>query len=387
MYNRGVGLSLYRRHSASCKVHKLKLSAHVKRAYMACACPIWMYGRTSTALVPRQSTGTSDLKEAEAMRDALLAENRDDAIHGPRLSGCVKRYVDSRADELGEKTAGQYRLILERLTEFCRVRGVHHTHQLTVDVLEDFKTEGLAGLASTSKATAVAKLRRFLKDAYRRDWITQPLAQKVTSHRAVYEQKEPFTEEEIEAILGEAEKLSGGTHGYAKQPKTFRLLLELMLETGMRVGDAILFDSTSLKKGEALWIYTYVPQKHKRVDRPKTIESYVTPRLKKAIDKCTWLSAERPFTYGSHENPSYLANEVYARMQTIGERCGVKDCRPHRLRDTFAVRMLLRGMPLEDVSRLLGHSSVKVTETYYARWTPARTRRLERLLAQSLMHA
>ena len=80
---------------------------------------------------------------------------------------------------------------------------------------------------------------------------------------------------------------------------------------------------------------------------------------------------------------SYLANEVYYRMQTIGERCGVEDCRPHRLRDTFAVRMLLKGIPLEDVSRLLGHSSVKVTETYYAKWVASRKRRLERLVAES----
>jgi integrase len=72
-------------------------------------------------------------------------------------------------------------------------------------------------------------------------------------------------------------------------------------------------------------------------------------------------------------------------MQTIGKRCGVDDCRPHRLRDTFAVRALLHGMSLEDVSRLLGHSSVKVTELYYAKWVAARKVRLERLVAQSLV--
>jgi hypothetical protein len=32
-------------------------------------------------------------------------------------------------------------------------------------------------------------------------------------------------------------------------------------------------------------------------------------------------------------------------MQSIGGRCGVDDCRPHRLRDTFAVRALFAGHP------------------------------------------
>jgi integrase len=112
----------------------------------------------------------------------------------------------------------------------------------------------------------------------------------------------------------------------------------------------------------------------------------VSDRLNIAIDRCSWLSPKRPFLYGAFKNQAYLANEVYYRMQTIGERCGVEDCRPHRLRDAFAVRMLLKGIPLDDVSRLLGHCSVKVTDTYYAKWVASRKRRLERLVAESLVN-
>jgi hypothetical protein len=35
----------------------------------------------------------------------------------------------------------------------------------------------------------------------------------VTAHRAVYEQKEPYSDEEVERILNEALKLNGGTKG------------------------------------------------------------------------------------------------------------------------------------------------------------------------------
>jgi site-specific recombinase XerD len=47
------------------------------------------------------------------------------------------------------------------------------------------------------------------------------------------------------------------------------------------------------------------------------------------------------------------------------------------LRDTFAVEMLLAGVPLEQVSKLLGHSSVKTTEKHYAPWVKARQQQLE----------
>jgi integrase len=113
------------------------------------------------------------------------------------------------------------------------------------------------------------------------------------------------------------------------------------------------------------------------------LEAYITDEMKQRIDGCEWLSKRGPFWYGDGTNPSPLAQAVYERMQGIGERAEVADCRPHRLRDTFAVRALFRGMQLEDVSRLLGHSSVKVTETYYAKWISSRKRRLERIVTET----
>jgi len=39
-----------------------------------------------------------------------------------------------------------------------------------------------------------------------------------------------------------------------------------------------------------------------------------------------------------------------------------KRCHAHMFRDTFAVELLNKGVPIDRVSLLLGHSSVKVTE-------------------------
>jgi integrase/recombinase XerD len=46
-------------------------------------------------------------------------------------------------------------------------------------------------------------------------------------------------------------------------------------------------------------------------------------------------------------------------------------------RDTFAVELLLSGVPIDQVSLLLGHSSVKVTEKHYAPFVKARQEQLE----------
>jgi hypothetical protein len=135
---------------------------------MDCDCPIWIVGRVPTGdLVPRQATDCTNLKQAEAVRASLISKYskrvKGDAAHGPTIAECAERYVASRQHELGEKTLGQHRLLLHRLTTFCSARGAIHIRDLGVDLLETFKVEGLpAEMASTSNATAIAKLRCFL---------------------------------------------------------------------------------------------------------------------------------------------------------------------------------------------------------------------------------
>jgi integrase len=53
-----------------------------------------------------------------------------------------------------------------------------------------------------------------------------------------------------------------------------------------------------------------------------------------------------------------------------------KRCHSHMFRDTFAVELLLAGVPIDQVSLLLGHSSVKVTEKHYAPFVKARQAQL-----------
>jgi len=52
----------------------------------------------------------------------------------------------------------------------------------------------------------------------------------------------------------------------------------------------------------------------------------------------------------------------------------------HRLRDTFAVDLLQKGVPMEEVSKLLWHESIKTTEKHYAKWVKGRQDRLDSLV-------
>jgi site-specific recombinase XerD len=44
------------------------------------------------------------------------------------------------------------------------------------------------------------------------------------------------------------------------------------------------------------------------------------------------------------------------------------------------VDLLQKGVPLEEVSKLLGHESIKTTEKHYAKWVKGRQDRLDSLV-------
>ena len=57
--------------------------------------------------------------------------------------------------------------------------------------------------------------------------------------------------------------------------------------------------------------------------------------------------------------------------KVVFEQAGMPEGHAHRFRDTFAVGLLQAGVPMERVSVLLGHSSIKVTEKHYSPWVRA----------------
>jgi site-specific recombinase XerD len=61
----------------------------------------------------------------------------------------------------------------------------------------------------------------------------------------------------------------------------------------------------------------------------------------------------------------------------------LKHCHSHMLRDSNAINLLLAGVPIEEVSILLGHSSIRTTERRYLPWVRARQEKLDRSIRKA----
>lgn len=385
-------LYLYKFHSPDCVVHSLqKLNATAKKFYKACDCYVWITGTTTKGeFVPRQTTGLREWDAAEAYLASINKQVVAEIVqgdHGVTLEYAKDEFLKGHKAKVGKKAEGQHKLTLGRFVNYAKGQGVTFAKDVTYDVCMKFLTHGLPGIEATTKSTYQAKFKTFLKEAYKREWIEKDLARKIENVYGEYEETEPFSETEINCILNAAKELDGGTTGYATNGKTFRLLIEFMLATGLRVSDTIRYNpSMTIKSKTGLWKYVYTPKKQpKNTRKKKTAVTFLTDELKTAIDSADWFSKTHPFAYGViSKDESKYEQAVYERMQAIGTRCSITDCRPHRCRDTFAVNKLLKGMALDDVSKLLAHGSIRVTAEHYAKWTIGREDRLEALFLATI---
>ncbi len=71
------------------------------------------------------------------------------------------------------------------------------------------------------------------------------------------------------------------------------------------------------------------------------------------------------------------------RLERLFKLAAVLKVHAHRFRDRFSVELLLAGVPIERVSVLLGHQSVRITERHYSPWVHARQEQLEQDLKRA----
>ena len=92
----------------------------------------------------------------------------------------------------------------------------------------------------------------------------------------------------------------------------------------------------------------------------------MTKRAKAALQEAY---RGRTCDYVIEYNGDRVASVIKAFKRTAVS-AGLDDVTPHVLRHTAAVWMAEAGVPMSEISQYLGHSSSKVTETVYARYSP-----------------
>jgi integrase/recombinase XerD len=101
----------------------------------------------------------------------------------------------------------------------------------------------------------------------------------------------------------------------------------------------------------------------------------IPPFVVKAIMACD--EGNEYFFYRGIGTPKTAVTDWQWRLRKVYDMAGLPEGHSHRLRDTFAVELLLKKVSIKTVSMLLGHKNIMVTERHYNPWVKSRQTALE----------
>jgi site-specific recombinase XerD len=324
----------------------------------------------------RMKTGSRSWAGAEDAKRALEAQL---AGQEPKLttdaplllSQAIEIFeANKQAQGLKIRVLNMYKREMKRLLHFSESRGLFTARQaLTIDNLIALRaTWPPVYPSSYSRATVQKHLNHFLRFCFDAGWIERiPKLSTIKVHES---DTEPLSDKECTDIVNAA-------------TGKVRTLIKLMRWSGLAIRDASTLKRDDLSFSSEAGVYRIIRE------RTKTGAALYIPIPKDIAEEVLQVLNGNP-TYVFWNKLKEDSSE-YRQATNMGERikaafykAGVQSAGhmiSHRLRATFAVDLLQKGVPLEHVSKLLGHRSVTTTERHYAKWVKGRQDRLDALVS------
>lgn len=349
-------LTIYRRHLKDCD-HRGE-----GRAYRRCKCPVWADGFLGDREI-RQSLKTRDWQKASDQvhawesRGRIEEEPRDEAV--TVAQACARFLRDARARKLRRPTLYKYRLLLRRLRDFADARGARFISEMDLEQVRDFRSGWSdQNLSALKKLERLRAFFRFCQDG---DWLPDNPAKKLKNPKVTQPPTMPFTKDQMASVLAACQDYPD-----RRNAARLRALVLLLRFSGLRIRDAVTLSRDRIREGK-LFLYTA------KTGTP--VWCPIPPSVTDALDAIP--DNKRYFFWTGESKPKSCVGDWQRSLRRLFKLAAVPDGHAHRFRDTFAVELLLAGVPLERVSVLLGHQSVKVTEKHYTPWVAARQEQLE----------
>ena len=250
-----------------------------------------------------------------------------------------------KVEGCSEKTLDYYRATLHRMLVAIE-KGI--TQITTNDVrqyLSEFKEQ-----RGSSKVT-IDNIRRIFSSFFSwledEDYIAKNPVRRIHRVRADSLVKEIINDESLEILRDSCTEIRD------------LAMIDLLASTGMRVGELVRMNISDIDFHERQCIVFGKGNKERTVyfnARTKIhLNNYIQTR--KDINPALFVSLSEP-----HNRLSISG--VEKRLRFLGEKVHIAKVHPHKFRRTLATTAIDRGMPIEQVQKLLGHVKIDTTLHY-----------------------
>lgn len=273
---------------------------------------------------------------------------------------------NKRLEGLSPRTLAYYKDTIYKCVDYCDKPLSDITSQ---DIREWLSyTQSLNNCSNSSLDNLRRNLNSFFGTISNEGHIQSNPMAKIKKIKSSKKVKKPFTDMEIEKMRDALSSLPENTDTQQFFKLRDQSLFELLLSSGIRLRECIQLNKEDIDLENRTFTVLGKGNKERVCYFSVKCQYYLEKLLyfeykgrTKKYENCEALF----ITSSPRGNNGYrmLHSGIERRIRLLGKSCGVK-AHPHKFRRTFATTLLNKGVPIEQIKELLGHSNLDTTMIY-----------------------
>ena len=250
-----------------------------------------------------------------------------------------------RIEGCSEKTLKYYQTTIDAMVSSL---GKNVRHILTEDLrtyLTDYQSK------NQSSRVTIDNIRRILSSFFSwledEDYIIKSPVRRIHKVKTASSIKETYSDEDLEKMRDNCEELRD------------LAMIDMLASTGMRVGELVLLNRDDIDFAERECKVFGKGDKERMVYFDARTKLHLQEYLASRTDDnpALFVTLRAP-----HER--IQIGGIEHRLREMGKRLNIPKVHPHKFRRTLATMAIDRGMPIEQLQRLLGQQRIDTTLQY-----------------------
>ena len=287
----------------------------------------------------------SQMKKLQETLLKHLAENEAKTEEIPNVE-YLKMFIDAKQIEgCSERTLQYYRVTIEHMLGSIETP----IRKITTDEIRGYLVD-YQKVNNCSKVT-VDNVRRNMSSFFswleEEDYILKSPMRRIHKIKTKQPVKETITDEMIEKLRDNCTCVRD------------LAMIDLLYSTGIRVGELVGLNISDIDFEERECIVFGKGDKERRVYFDAKAKLHLQEYIESRTD-------DNPALFVTLDAPHarLKISGVEIRVRELGRKLNIDKIHPHKFRRTMATRAIDKGMPIEQVQKILGHSQIDTTMQY-----------------------
>lgn len=254
-------------------------------------------------------------------------------LNAKKLEGC------------SERTISYYRVTVKHFLGTISVPIRKISTDMIRQYLVDYQSRNNCGKITVDNVRR--NMSSFFSWLEEEDYILKSPMRRIHKIKTKVEVKETISDENIEKMRDSCTELRDVA------------IIDLLYSTGMRVGELVNLNIQDINLEQRECVVYGKGDKERRVYFDARAKLHLREYISSRKDK-----EDALFVSLSSPHNRLRISGVEIRLRTLGRKLNLPRIHPHKFRRTMATRAIDKGMPIEQVQKILGHSQIDTTLRY-----------------------